>query len=270
MSSNGANLTIGAVASETDVSVAVLRSWELRYGFPTPVRLPSGHRRYTAEHVAQIRQVVRDRDGGLSLDAATARARSQAQRLDPSMFAGLRRRRPDLPVHVLSRRGMLAVSRAIEDECCSRADHSVLIGSFQHARAYRRSESRWRELGRTAEATIVFADFPTSCSPTSKLHELAVPGDDPLLREWAVVCDAGDAAACLTGIERAGEPGRFEALWSADPAVVREAAATGVALARRIESSLDITFAARPSTDDATTVARTGAVANRIIAYLDA
>ena len=66
-------LTISAVAEETDLSEAVLRSWEQRHGFPQPVRLPSGHRRYTADDVERIRQVVRDRDAGMSLEAAIAR-----------------------------------------------------------------------------------------------------------------------------------------------------------------------------------------------------
>ena len=60
-----AGMSIGVVAAQTHVSVAVLRAWEQRYGFPEPDRVPSGHRRYSAEHVEQVRQVVRDRDSGL-------------------------------------------------------------------------------------------------------------------------------------------------------------------------------------------------------------
>ena len=72
MPSTDANLTIGAVADATGLSVPVLRSWEQRYGFPMPLRLPGGHRRYSTEHVEQIRRVTSDRDAGMSLDAAIA------------------------------------------------------------------------------------------------------------------------------------------------------------------------------------------------------
>ena len=40
------SLTIGELAERTGLSPTTLRMWEQRHGFPTPVRLPSGHRRY--------------------------------------------------------------------------------------------------------------------------------------------------------------------------------------------------------------------------------
>jgi methylmalonyl-CoA mutase cobalamin-binding subunit len=51
-------LSIGDVAEETGVSVDTIRVWERRYGRPEPVRLPSGHRRYTKEHVRWLRRVA--------------------------------------------------------------------------------------------------------------------------------------------------------------------------------------------------------------------
>jgi methanogenic corrinoid protein MtbC1 len=48
-------LSIGDICSETGLSVDVLRIWERRYGFPAPVRLPSGHRRYRREDLHQLR-----------------------------------------------------------------------------------------------------------------------------------------------------------------------------------------------------------------------
>jgi DICT domain-containing protein len=273
MSRSGPGLTIGSVAEQTDVSEAVLRSWEVRHGFPMPVRLPSGHRRYTAEQVEQIRQVIRDRDAGMSLDAAIGRAHAHAERAEPSIFAGLRRRWRELPVHELSRRAMLAISRAIEDECCAQADRPVLIGCFQRQRFYRQSERRWRELARTATAAVVFADFATDRVRRRGPIELAIAEDAPLLREWAVVCDAPDAAACLAGFERParrrGEPRRFEAVWSVDPAVVRGAAEIGAALARPRDVALDMAASGQPPTDHAATLRRATAVTNRIVAYLD-
>jgi DICT domain-containing protein len=266
-------LTISAVADETEVSEAVLRSWEQRHGFPQPVRLPSGHRRYSAEDVERIRQVVRDRDAGMSLDAAVARVMARSDRAEPSIFAGLRRRWAELPSHRLSKRAMLAISRAIEDECCAQAERPLLIGSFQRERFYRDSEARWRELARTAEATYVFADFRSNRLRRRGPTELALPDDAPLLREWAVVCDAPDAAACLAGFERPGPrdgtPRSFEAVWSVNPDVVRDAAGLGAALARRRDLTVELPERGHPATDASSMVRRATALTNRIVAYLD-
>ncbi|MCA1734084.1 MAG: MerR family transcriptional regulator, partial [Acidobacteria bacterium] len=53
-----ATWSIRAVTLHTGVGEHTLRAWERRFGFPVPVRLPSGHRRYTAE---QVRKIVRIR-----------------------------------------------------------------------------------------------------------------------------------------------------------------------------------------------------------------
>jgi methanogenic corrinoid protein MtbC1 len=48
-------LSIGDICSETGLSADVIRVWERRYGFPVPVRLASGHRRYRREDLHQLR-----------------------------------------------------------------------------------------------------------------------------------------------------------------------------------------------------------------------
>lgn len=48
-------LSIGDICSETGLSADVIRVWERRYGFPEPVRLPSGHRRYRREDLHRLR-----------------------------------------------------------------------------------------------------------------------------------------------------------------------------------------------------------------------
>lgn len=48
-------LSIGDICSETGLSADVVRVWERRYGFPVPVRLPSGHRRYRQEDLHRLR-----------------------------------------------------------------------------------------------------------------------------------------------------------------------------------------------------------------------
>lgn len=48
-------LSIGDICSETGLSADVIRVWERRYGFPLPMRLPSGHRRYRREDLLRLR-----------------------------------------------------------------------------------------------------------------------------------------------------------------------------------------------------------------------
>jgi len=48
-------LSIGEVCMETGLTVDVIRVWERRYGFPVPLRLPSGHRRYRMADLYRLR-----------------------------------------------------------------------------------------------------------------------------------------------------------------------------------------------------------------------
>src|SRR5919112_181288 len=68
-------------------------------------------------------------------------------------------RRPDLVPYLLAKRTLIALSHAIEDESCSRADRGLLLGAFQRERFYRQAEERWCELARTADAAVALADF---------------------------------------------------------------------------------------------------------------
>ncbi len=51
-------LSIGDICSETGLSPDVVRVWERRYGFPMPVRLPSGHRRYRSSDLNRLRLIA--------------------------------------------------------------------------------------------------------------------------------------------------------------------------------------------------------------------
>ena len=51
-------LTIGALARASGVPVETLRTWERRYGFPAPVRRPSGHRLYPVDCVVRLRRIA--------------------------------------------------------------------------------------------------------------------------------------------------------------------------------------------------------------------
>ena len=50
--------SIGDVAAASGISPDTLRMWERRYGRPVPVRLPSGHRRYTGDQITWLRRVA--------------------------------------------------------------------------------------------------------------------------------------------------------------------------------------------------------------------
>jgi methanogenic corrinoid protein MtbC1/predicted DNA-binding transcriptional regulator AlpA len=45
---------MGAVTRRTGIGEHTLRAWERRFGFPQPVRLPSGHRRFPADQVRRL------------------------------------------------------------------------------------------------------------------------------------------------------------------------------------------------------------------------
>lgn len=269
LTSDPSGWSIREVAARTGVAIPVLRSWEERHGFPRPDRLPGGHRRYSSEEVDRIERVVRARAAGWSLERAIAQV-SAPEPQDTTVFAALRRARPDLVVRALSRRAMLAVSRSIEDECCAVAERPLLAASFQSEATYRAASARWTDLARTASSTIVLAGFERSAIRDG-VHEVSVDPASPLLREWTVICDAPGASACLAGWERPGE-GRFEAVWTVDPTVVRQAADLACRLAAHHAPELAIMppdRAAVEPPDAGTILRRAEAVANRVVAYLD-
>jgi MerR family transcriptional regulator, light-induced transcriptional regulator len=220
-------LSIGDLAARTGVSEGTLRMWETRHGFPVPTRLASGHRRYNELDVERIQVAVQAREDGLPLPMAIERAQRRGAEPRRSMYAALRERFDHLHPRPVARRTLLHISRAIEDECAGRAQRPLLLGCFQRARFFRQAEPRWRDLARTAEMTIVMADFKRVRRRPHGLVELPLAAEDPLLREWVLVCDAADLTACLVGWERPrddGEPRRFELIWTVEPQVVREAA----------------------------------------------
>ena len=248
--------SIGEVSRRTGIPVAGLRNWEQRYSLPRPERLPNGRRRYRESDCLLLDEVLRGRAQGLSLAAAMAHALSGAGPFrDTSIFAGLRRRHPGLQVHVMTKAMLLALTHAIEDECCARAQRPVLVGAFQRQRFYRQARPRWTDLARTAAQTLVFADFGQRSPQSGPLAEIPIAEDSPLRREWALVCDAPDHPACLAGWERPGQetwadPDRtFEIVWSVDPQVVRSAARIGAGLAAAAAFEIPAPLRARLDAD---------------------
>jgi len=52
-------LNIGAIARQSGIEATTLRKWELRYGFPQPLRTPSGRREYSADTLVQLLSIRR-------------------------------------------------------------------------------------------------------------------------------------------------------------------------------------------------------------------
>ena len=273
-------LTIGQLADRTGVQPGTLRIWEQRHDFPHAERLPSGHRRYPVDQVQRVLEVVRARESGLSLAAAVERANrdSPVAADSPSIFAGLRKRRPDLAPYPVPKRMLVPISHAMEDECSARGGGAILIGSFQRERFYRQAEPRWRAFARTAELTVALGDFEKPRAPKGAPIEIPIDRSHPLSREWAIVCDGPGVSACLAGWERPGTPEDdssrvFEMLWSVEPDVVREAARIGLELAATQWPKLRELvpeWLSQPAAADASAVERVTALTNRMLAYVSA
>lgn len=273
------NLTIGDLAGATGLTPAVLRMWESRHGFPSPHRLPSGHRRYTREHVDLVRQVLRRRDAGIRLDVAIAEAIGTRTPGAPSVFAELRRRHPALGPHRLRKSTLLAVSWALEDEFCARADRPVLFGAFQEERFYRAAAPRWRELARVARSTMVLGDFDAPEEfPRGGPIPVTLPSDAPMRREWVVVCDAPDLSACLAAWELPGQTQVadhdrvFESLWTVEPRAVRDAARVCAQVAQAagvVEAQALLYELAEEPSATVPDIAGATVLMNRVVAYVD-
>jgi DICT domain-containing protein/predicted DNA-binding transcriptional regulator AlpA len=272
-------LTISDLADRTGVAPATLRSWESRYGFPRPSRLAGGHRRYAERDVSSVLEVVRHRDSGLALEAAVRRASSEPLQ-SRSLYAELRRQHPELVPQPLMKSTLLALSHAIEDECCARAEQPVLFGGFQRSRFLRASYARWVELARTALVTVVFADMssPREVSPGLPV-EVALPHEAPLNREWIVVCDARDLPACMVAVERPGQEAvpdsrrRYEAVWTVDPRAVRHASRVATELAHEYRPELrttELAPMANEPPESSADLRRASGLLTRTMGYLDA
>src|SRR3954452_2697356 len=279
-------LTIGDLAERTGLTPATLRMWESRHGFPLPRRLGSGHRRYDQRDVDLVRAVLRRRESGARLEVAIAgvalaRAADAEPPGAPSIHAAMRRLHPNLHPQRLRKSTLLALSWAIEDECCARAEKPMIFGAFQEERFYRAAQARWTELARVARSTMVFAGFPAESagpSPTGPTTFVTLPEDAPVRRERVAVCDAREDPAVLTAWELPGQstvpdPQRlFEAIWTVDPAAVRDASRACARIAHELghpEAApllYELADDARPAPVE---VLQAAALLNRVVAYVD-
>jgi DICT domain-containing protein/predicted DNA-binding transcriptional regulator AlpA len=272
-------LTIGELAARTGLSPAVVRTWEIRHGFPVPQRIGGGHRRYLESDVELVQRVQHRQRAGVRLEAAIREITSTAGTRSLSVFAMLRDEHPEVAPQLLHKATLLGLSRAIEDDYLASAESGLLCASFQRQRFYEASAARWWELARRSRWSVVFADFAAAREQTPDAPaQVPLLPDAPMLREWAVVAETPRLAVCLAGWEppgqeRAADRGRvFEVVWTLDPVVTRralricaEAAATaGLASAHETLWALD----ENPVVGRADPV-RASALFNRAMGYVD-
>ena len=277
-----ADLAIKDLAERTGIAPGTIRMWEQRYGFPEPDRTPAGYRRYTEHDADALKRVTAFRKQGLSIPAAIERARGAPGATDrPSIFAAVADSDHGASARIMRKRTLMAISRAIEHQTLSHAARPLVFGAFQHERAYRAVEHRYRALTQHADGAAVFADFAESRVPDDGPAELAIGDNAKLGNEWSLIVDAPGLASCLVawehpeGIPPGGDNDldrRFEAVWTIDPEVTRVAAETAAGLAAGIDGRcgerLQQLLHDRPLALESPAPALT-ALTNRIIAYLE-
>lgn len=275
-------MTIKEVGERTGLAPGTIRMWEHRHGFPEPARTDSGYRQYSQDDVVLLRNVIAYRDRGMSVGAAIKRVRESESALEPSIYAAVATAPGAPKPQVLRKSTLHALSRAMEHEALAQQSAAVCFGAFQHEGFYRPVENRYRQIARTAESTVVFADFKTLRDEgPNRPVEVPIRPQDALGNEWAVIVDSPGYSACLLAWEQPGEGAhggprdpdrRFEALWTVDPKVVRRAAEVAAKLAARRDEELgerlDELLATRPLATDEQLPSLT-ALTNRIVAYVE-
>ena len=153
--------------------------------------------------------------------------------------------------------------------CCS--------ARFQRERYYRSAQPRWRDLAASAECAFVLADFERLETPDDGPAEIPIDTTEPLGREWSLVYDAPAFGAVLSGWERPGQDDvadlerRFEALWSVEPELVRDASTVAYGIVERVapdavEGIEDLL--ARPVEPQQPSLSQLTALTNRMVAYV--
>lgn len=237
-------MSIGELSERTGVVAATIRSWEHRYGVPTPTRRGGGHRRNDGRQMALFVEGARLRRSGPPVRSAFDPATESAVRPARSFDAALREADAGLRSDTLGKPALNAVTAAIEDECMAQSSRPVTIGAFQRARFFRQSEARWRELARTAAQTVVVADFDASGAPAAHLSEVPLPVGSPVRRKWVLVCDAPGATTYVAGLELPAPPRSaardrcFKTVRTVDPRSVRAATRVGIELVQESDPGL--------------------------------
>src|SRR6185312_13580289 len=141
-------LSIGALSAATGIPIDTIRTWERRYGFPVPVRKPSGHRVYPVSLVPRLRR------------AAQAIARGhRAAEVVPASESALDALLDSLPQLPVGRVGLPAVPGQTSRD----GDELLgLVRTFDTEGLRRRIESDWARLGPMGFLEAQVAPFLTS------------------------------------------------------------------------------------------------------------
>lgn len=94
-------LSIAAVSALTGLAKEVLRKWEVRYGFPVPVRDAIGHRRFSQEQVVRLQLIKVLLDGGMRARNVVPLPVAQLQAACASMAPAVASALSDSEVHHL-------------------------------------------------------------------------------------------------------------------------------------------------------------------------
>lgn len=120
-------IPVRRVAAETGITAHTLRAWERRYGKPVPVRLPSGHRRYTESQLRWLRRVSE----ALALGHRPSSVTALTERELSAMLESTREKDGELPESS-------GTTDAIEGFLC-------LIESYRELDLRERLRSEWRK-----------------------------------------------------------------------------------------------------------------------------
>ena len=88
MSRQEEHFSIAFVSRQTGIGVETLRAWERRYGRPQPVRLPSGHRRYTGGQLKWLQLVAQVMSDGHRAQDVLQKDSHELERMLPSRSEG--------------------------------------------------------------------------------------------------------------------------------------------------------------------------------------
>ena len=84
MTGESAHYPIRIVSELTGINPVTLRAWERRYGLIKPMRTPKGHRLYTPDDIALIREVLALLESGVAIGQARSYLERKADAQDPN------------------------------------------------------------------------------------------------------------------------------------------------------------------------------------------
>lgn len=142
-SAEGGLLSIGALSSATGIPIDTIRTWERRYGFPVPVRKPSGHRVYPLATVPRLRRAAQAIARGHRAAEVVAASESALNALLDSLPP---------PSTELNQPGLVSVSA--EQISADQVEAFEAVRTYDGDRLKRRLQADWVRLG-----PLVFLEF---------------------------------------------------------------------------------------------------------------